>query len=1276
MSTPKEAKAKPRRRRWLRRTAQGVGWLLVVLVALVVVVVHSLDRPWVKGRLQHLVAAASGLEFDYAATRVRLFSGLEVDGVVVASPPAFRGWSPSLMRVGKVEVGWSWRSLARARVLNVRLVDVDVTLVDDKALGWSAAPKPVAAPRPATAEAGPMVPLSRRLHELLLAAPPLTELAVERLGVTVLRTGPVASRWALSGLGIAAEVAEVPGGWRVALRLGSEPTPLTLTLGSTYGDASARLWLAADLAPSGATVRVGLGELKQPWNDRLPSQALTLELATWFEPAAHRVRLQLGKLDVLDGTARATAEVSLFDSDDGGVFVTEASADADLGRALGLVTALGLPVELHRGQLHAKVSHLGLGVPSAGLEEATAKVEVALDGLQLHQPKATIASARLDLTVAPPTVKPHQGDKGLRRAAAALLDTLRTRGTLVLRGVHGQLGPRTVVSDELSLDLDGKLVSGSEWSGAIGARLPSLMLSGPDRVVGKDLVLAVEVGRLHRDRSAYFGLRGQVGIKLKTPSLKLALAGLGVAVGEAAISLKAPLASTPLSAELDLQLGALAVDRDGHRLLDGPAHLSVGLTEVVPQPTDWGRSRAVAAVELTAARTHTVLHAHKLADALDYDVTVDATSLSALRPVLPAHPRWDAPFDQMAMSLHSKGRVEHLQHPALAHQTEVRLVRPALTGARTLAADQLTLTLHSTGDTLRHRADGTLDTKGLVAGHIRVGDGNLDFSVNLDAPAATALLHLGARGPAAPKLGLDARLAFDRQRRALDFDVDGQLGKLEPLSALFDNVPVVRDFDLESLALGLSAKGSLVGVVDSVDGQGRPKLATDPSATLGGHAVVRLSAQELSWSVAEHALYTPSLTWRGELRTDGGRRSLDGELGLDRLSVATGAHELEIRHIRDQVVLGLTGPLSTGEVTLHNALHADTVSQDYQPHYRIGDLSLGLDAKRDRDGVIRVSELVLRNVAGGTSLRSSGAVEILGERRSLAINTALEQDLSRLSNSTQLFAGHGKVALALRLGSGNLRVFRARGNLSVSDGGFTMPQLGVLAETIAADIPFAADVSFSDGGVTFVRDLDVNPYSERRFADQHPLLGRHSYLSIAKLVTPLFSAAPLAGNLQIEQNIFQLNQLDMGVRHGRITGQCVLDWSRDDPTLQLHVRASHVMSSHDEPFDGNAAVVISARRRSIDGRAEILRIGRRHLLDLLDVADPHHTEAPINRIRRTLALGYPDRLRLTFERGFASARVTFAGLASLVSLDEIRGIPMGPLVDKLLAPLDDAEEGE
>ena len=66
----------------------------------------------------------------------------------------------------------------------------------------------------------------------------------------------------------------------------------------------------------------------------------------------------------------------------------------------------------------------------------------------------------------------------------------------------------------------------------------------------------------------------------------------------------------------------------------------------------------------------------------------------------------------------------------------------------------------------------------------------------------------------------------------------------------------------------------------------------------------------------------------------------------------------------------------------------------------------------------------------------------------------------------------------------------------------------------------------------------------------------------------------------------------------------------------------------------------------------------------------------MNRIRTALGFGYPERLRLVFDHGFASAHLELGGLARLVSIGELRGIPMGPIVDRLLAPVLDGRSKE
>jgi hypothetical protein len=238
---------------------------------------------------------------------------------------------------------------------------------------------------------------------------------------------------------------------------------------------------------------------------------------------------------------------------------------------------------------------------------------------------------------------------------------------------------------------------------------------------------------------------------------------------------------------------------------------------------------------------------------------------------------------------------------------------------------------------------------------------------------------------------------------------------------------------------------------------------------------------------------------------------------------------------------------------------------------------------------------------------------------------------------------------------------------------FSLPNLGVELDTFDGEVPIGAALDLRGGHLTLQKSDKRSPYSMLRFSDQHPLMARSGYLSIARIKTPWITIAPLVGNLEIEQNVVSLRQFEMGVRNGSITGQCGVVWDGPKSTVELHVRASGVQSSYGEPFDGNIEVAISAGDRTVEGRAEILRIGERHLLDLLDLQDPLHVDPMMNRVRTLLNFGYPDKLRLVFDHGFASVHLELGGLARLATIGDMKGIPMGPIIDKMLAPATDAE---
>jgi translocation and assembly module TamB len=349
-----------------------------------------------------------------------------------------------------------------------------------------------------------------------------------------------------------------------------------------------------------------------------------------------------------------------------------------------------------------------------------------------------------------------------------------------------------------------------------------------------------------------------------------------------------------------------------------------------------------------------------------------------------------------------------------------------------------------------------------------------------------------------------------------------------------------------------------------------------------------------------------------------------------------------------------------------------TLAQEVTQGYNVSDVELALDAKRDHDGMWHVDAMRFANGGAGTELTMSGALEWDEVRRRLSMKGQLKQDLAKLWTVQNDFSGKGDVTLDMRIESSDLRVLKTMASVHIADATVRVPKSQLEVDDINGEVPIVADIVLGGKrGFGLLRNTSGNRYSELRFADQHPLLSRRSFISIGRIESPLVSIAPFAGNLQIEQNVVSVSQLELGVRQGRVTGQCTAVLDPEDPkntTATARIRATGVMSSHGEPFDGNAAVVVHVRQRSLDGRLEVLRIGPQHLNDLLDMQDPHHTDTTINRIRQGLGLGYPEHVHVTFDHGFYGAIISLGGLAKLATQRlEMKNQSLGPIIDKAFA---------
>jgi translocation and assembly module TamB len=1220
--------------RWAALALACLTALLALATVATVVALHSLDRPWTKGRVQRLARTLAGVEIDYRVARVDVLSGVELEGLVVRSPREVQRFAPDLVRIGRIEARWSLGSILRGRgptIQRLAVSDIALTVVVDEMgktsfdylSGSTAAPK----------TSSPTVPLSRRAASLLSTAPPVGEIDLEGIAIAMIRTdhGEVSERMDLEGvsLHLATSSAEPAArGWRVQAELGSVASPLDLGLSwARSGDkgetARAKFWVTVDVTSLALRVALDLRMVEQTFAANVSAgHWLHAEGSAQFDPSAGRTEVELVHAEAGDGAATAEALVDV--SDAGDAIVRHAGGDIDLARLLRWLPAGIVPIQAERARVRYRVDSLEMAPMPRLAEGGTVAVDASVSNVT----------------------------------------------------VSGSKGPLYVDTGELSLH--AQPAAGGGLAGVVTARAgiasAGADLAGESSATAREAQLELRVTDLHPDVNNPLATRGDLALSFDVASLDMTHAGTRAMLEGLALRAHATLdGHAPYGLEIEAPASRLRVIRAGKVLVDAPARMAAQIHDAQPDPESAMGSRGAIHAEVDLGSLRASLDATKGADAVDFAMRAAAPSLKAIRPLLSRDWNDGASWDRMGVSVRSSGRVEHLggANPTLRQVTVVDVDRFAI---ENVAANALSMTLQSHGTGLQHEGALELHARGLAVAGGNPSDDHVTLSVAVDRLRPSLQVRLVTEGLANTKLS--GSLSFDPSRRAVPYTLEGHLAGLAPLAAFVAKVRGLDAFDLSELDIDLASRGVLLGLVAGVTRDGMVALEPRPldTAAVEGTADVRVA--HFRWAKGDNAVLTPALEWHGDLRASGARRTLDSEVKVGTVHLDLGDRDVDIHGITDNATVTATGSLDDPEIELTQRLSVRTVEQNVVPEVPMGDLAFALTAERSREGLVHISDMKVANGLGGAAFAASGNLDLSEGRRTLSITTSLTQDLARLSTIPERFKGRGQMAVEATVTSPDLALFHVRADAKGSDVSITLPRDGIDVDTANGEVPITVTLEVAKNGVELRHGENRSPYSMLRFADQHPLLSRSGFLSIARLKTPFVSIAPLVGNLEVEQNVISLRQFEMGVRGGTITGQCGIDWEGAKSSLELHVRANGVQSSHGEPFDGNIAVVISLADRTIDGRAEILRIGARHLLDLLDLQDPLHVDPAMNRIRGALSFGYPDNLRLIFDHGFASAHLELGGLARLISIGEIRGIPMGPIVDRMITHMLEAPEAK
>jgi translocation and assembly module TamB len=1226
------------RARALRWIGGVLGALLVVIASAIMAVWFigsDLDRPWIKSRVLAWSRDELGFAIDYEGLAVSLRQGVVARSFRWFSPPSLAAGGAEFVRVEDFEIRTSlWRmALGGRHIERLRVGSLNVSVVRDErgktTLSELFPPEPDAAREPSPALSRSLADLPRLSIDVLEVGTidaRLVELRgdgsrrVTALGSLAVRGALVSGEQGLSGTAI-----EVVG------------APLEVELSDRGAVQHATLGVDMNLTASDArTLSLGLGvdlvqqDIEPSWAWR--GELLQLSSKVHFDEAAGKTTLSLTPLRALRRDVSIDASTDVFDGE-GLRLVTSGKVHIDLAGlpfAVQGVTLDALKFELSSEALSwdgARVAgafEYGGGLRGAELSDASGSArvrDVTLTGHGAFEPEggrfqatlkvASVSSRSTQATADIGDVTLELGGTTRELAGAQQFDA---RALLTIAAAHLGSDDQRVALTAASLTTHGNasaLDLTAQTIPRLEGKLDVATLEVGDatsHAVIEKLTSSVAVDRLAVDRVAELGVQGDAAFTLAIPALRL-FDGSGRGRQRSA---RLSLAGLEVRATLPLTLPwakgtlALASLRGEGNALD-----QLALDLDVQTPLGW---------------------------APDRDGSAQAT-------VSGRFARLDA------------GGAGHGALPALRLFAEKR------------GRDRYRLELDATGSRLA------------VFGSPLPGD--ITAEVRADAALAAGALKVSAglrgAGGADVALAMDAR--FEPQAERLVYSAELSAQRLEAFAGVASQVDArTARVRFDGARLQASAHGELGGVLRAVPGA-LPTPVEHPLRTARGSQSARLELEGLDYRGAEGALRVPKL----ELDLESAHRAEAGgnasaRLQMKSLALDGGGTSLRIDGLDQKLIATFERAPDQGVVDVHTSLALASAAQSWLPGYPVRDLTFSTNMQVDRLSSIFLRELRLDNPAAGSALRASGTLELLAQgspasgktiagRQALSFEGRLEQQLEPLARLEVASHASGSLALPFRLESGGLLGYRLLAKLEANQVSFARKDGSLAIEGLNGGIPVVEEFALLESGPVLGQSPRTSPLSDTRFFDVHPFLSASDYVTARSIsLGGLAPIGPVAANVRVERSDFIIDQLQTGYRGGQIVGQVRVAWRDGDPIVRLRLNATGVRSGKsNDVFDANTALTFVPQAMTLDGKMQIVRASREHLEDILDVLDPFHESANANRVRQGLALGYPKFVRFALHDGAVDTKVELGGLAQLVRIDEIKAVPLGPILQKYVA---------
>jgi translocation and assembly module TamB len=561
--------------------------------------------------------------------------------------------------------------------------------------------------------------------------------------------------------------------------------------------------------------------------------------------------------------------------------------------------------------------------------------------------------------------------------------------------------------------------------------------------------------------------------------------------------------------------------------------------------------------------------------------------------------------------------------------------------------------------------------------------GGLRSELRVDMAPVAGKLALTAALRGLTRADLDLGAQLDRERGRVSYRGAFAAEPLTPLAALaMAALPEAAPYRIALQRLRVRLDGELSGVLQSGP-ELVPRAVADPLPRLRGKQATAFELAGLALRAPDRTLDIPGLAVALESQHgERGAGSARTRVRLTALDYEGGGTAVRLRGLEHQLAAKFDRVPGQGLADLHSQLTLASAAQSWLPGYPVSALRWTTDLQLDRLLSAYLRDLQFDNPGGGTSLRASGALELTSRngvvtasralvgREALSLTGQLKQELEPLERAGSTARSSGTFALPFRLESGGLLGYRFLATLQANDVSFLTKDQSLAVDGLNAQVPIVEEIALLPGGLVLGVDPRSSPLADARFFDVHPFLATNDYVTADAIrIGSLPVLGPLAANLRIERTGFILEQLQVGYSGGQIVGQSRVAYRDGDPIVRLRLNATGLRSPKTgEIFDANATLNFEPVALTLDGKMQIVRASRAHVLEMLKVLDPYRQSPNANRVRAALAVGYPKFVRFKLHDGTVDTKIELGGMAQLVRIGEIKAVPLGPLLQRYVAP--------